>query len=87
MQDNLSTIALGNKGCATAQRTRHINIRYFWITDYIERGEMCLEHMPTRFMIADGLTKPLQGADFIRMRDLLLNSFNDVLDIDAIDNN
>ena len=80
MQDNQSTIRLGAKGCATAQRTRHINIRYFWITDYVDRGEMCLEYMPTGDMIADGLTKPLQGEEFLRMRRLLLNSLPDVLD-------
>jgi hypothetical protein len=65
MQDNVLTIALENKECATAQKTRHINICYFWITDYIERGQICMEHMPTKLMIADGLTKPLQGLDFI----------------------
>ena len=87
MQDNMSAIAIANKGRATAQRTRHINIRYFWITDYIARGEMCLEHKPTHDMIADGLTKPLQGVDFLRMRTLLLNSFcANTLDIDAISN-
>lgn len=80
MQDNQSTIRLGEKGCATAQRTRHINIRYFWITDYVDRGEMCLEYKPTGDMIADGLTKPLQGQEFLRMRRLLLNSMPDVLD-------
>ena len=80
MQDNQSTIRLGMKGCATAQRTRHINIRYFWITDYVDRGEMCLEYMPTGDMIADGLTKPLQGQEFLRMRRLLLNSMPDTMD-------
>ena len=84
LQDNQSTICLGTKGSATAARTRHINIRYFWITDYVERGEMCLEYMPTGDMIADGLTKPLQGEEFLRMRRLLLNSLPDVLDDEAI---
>ena len=40
--------------------------------------------MQTELMIADGLTKPLQGKDFIRMRHLLLNSLHDILDIDAL---
>ena len=84
LQDNQSTICLGNKGSATAARTRHINIRYFWITDYVDRGEMCLEYMPTGDMIADGLTKPLQGEEFLRMRRLLLNSLPDILDNEAI---
>ena len=84
LQDNQSTICLGNKGSATAARTRHINIRYFWITDYVDRGEMCLEYMPTGDMIADGLTKPLQGEEFLRMRSLLLNSLPDILDDEAI---
>lgn len=84
LQDNQSTICLGNKGSATAARTRHINIRYFWITDYVDRGEMCLEYMPTGDMIADGLTKPLQGEEFLRMRRLVLNSLPDILDDEAI---
>jgi hypothetical protein len=80
LQDNMSTISMAEKGAATAHRTRHIRIRYFWVTDYVDRGEMCIQHMPTDQMVSDGLTKPLQGEAFIKFRNRLLCQFNDVLD-------
>ena len=71
-QDNLSTMALANNGRSTSDRTRHINIRYFFIKQYLDNGIMTLQHCPATDMIADILTKPLQGNEFERLRDLLL---------------
>jgi hypothetical protein len=73
-QDNLSAMIMAEKGIANAQRTRHIKIRYFWIKDYLDRGEISIVHCPTEVMHADTLTKPLQGKDFITMRAHLLHS-------------
>ena len=63
-QDNMSTIFLANKGRSTSERTRHIKIRYFFITHYVENKEIRIEHMPTTRMIADILTKALHGTLF-----------------------
>jgi hypothetical protein len=71
-QDNLSTIALTAKGKSTSDRTRHIGIRFFWIKDLIDRKEVSLQHISTHDMMADILTKPLQGIQFVRLRDLIL---------------
>ena len=71
-QDNLSTIALANAGRSTSDRTRHINIRYYFVSQYLKDGTMNLQHCPATEMIADLFTKPLQGSDFIRLRDLIL---------------
>lgn len=71
-QDNLSTIALGNNGRSNSDRTRHINIRYFFIKQYLDNGTMTMQHCPASDMIADILTKPLQGYEFDRLRNLLL---------------
>jgi len=73
MQDNMSTIVLGNKGRSTSAKTRHIGIRYFWVHDRIQSGEVVLEYLATEDMTADILTKPLQGALFRKMRALLLD--------------
>ena len=72
-QDNESTIRLAEKGRSTSARTRHINIRYFFIKDRIQNGELEIKQVPTSEMIADVLTKPLQGKHFRDLRDLLLN--------------
>ena len=74
LQDNMSTIALINTGRAKAEKSRHINVRYFWIRDRIEAKEIVVEHKPTEHMLADALTKPLTGSLFTRMRALLLNN-------------
>jgi hypothetical protein len=71
-QDNQSTIKLAKNGKSNSDRTRHIKIRYFFVKQYLDSGEMKIKHCPTLNMIADILTKPLQGARFMRLRDLLL---------------
>ena len=72
-QDNMSTIALAEKGRSTSERTRHISIRYFFVKDRIDSGEIKVEYTPTTNMLADVLTKPLQGELFRAMRKQLLN--------------
>jgi hypothetical protein len=72
-QDNKSTITLAEKGKSNSQRTRHVNIRYFFIKDRIDAKEIELKYMPTDDMVADILTKPLQGKKFIELRKRLLN--------------
>lgn len=52
-QDNKSTIILAEKGKATNQRTRHIDIRYFSVTDMIEKAEIQIKYTSTEEMIAD----------------------------------
>ena len=71
-QDNLSTIAMVRSGKPTSDRTRHVSIRYFFVHDREVNGEVQLEYKPTKEMIADILTKPLQGELFTRLRDQLL---------------
>ena len=71
-QDNQSTMALIAKGRSTAPKTRHIRLRYFWLKDRVDAGEVIVRYMPTEEMVADVLTKPLQGEFFLWMRDRLL---------------
>ena len=72
-QDNQSTLALVDKGRSTSARTKHINVRYFFIKDRVEKKEIQLVYLPTGQMVADILTKPLQGQLFQKMRAELLN--------------
>jgi hypothetical protein len=74
-QDNKSTILLEQNGRASSsKRTKHINVRYFFITDRISKGEVRVEWCPTKDMVADFLTKPLQGSLFKKFRDLIMGS-------------
>ena len=72
-QDNTSAIALEENGkMSSSQRTRHINIRYFFIKDKVEKDEITIVYCPTEDMVADYFTKPLQGAQFRRFRDMIM---------------
>ena len=73
-QDNMSTIQLIKNGKSNSERTRYINIRYFFLTDRIKSGDVIVTYMKTEDMIADILTKPIQGEPFRRLRNQLLNS-------------
>ena len=73
-QDNQSAILLEVNGRASAgQRSRHMNIKYFFITDRINKKECEIKYCPTNQMIADHLTKPLQGQLFRSFRSILMN--------------
>ena len=63
-QDNLSTMALIEKGRSTSERSRHIDIRFFWLKERVDAGEAVIRHLSTKSMFANILTKPLQGAQF-----------------------
>ena len=71
-QDNQSTLAILKSG-QLSKRSRHINIRFFNLRDKVESGELELEYVPTNDMLADLLTKPLQGEKFRELRDRVLN--------------
>jgi hypothetical protein len=76
-QDNKSTMLLERNGkTSSSKRTKHINVRYFFITDRISKGEVRVEWCPTKEMIADFLTKPLQGSAFRRFRDLIMGKLS-----------
>jgi hypothetical protein len=72
-QDNKSAILLEKNGKASSsKRTKHINIRYFFITDRVQKNEVSVVWCPTGDMIADFATKPLQGALFKKFRDMIM---------------
>ncbi len=73
LQDNKSLILLERNGKASrGKRTRHINIHYFFITDQVNMEEVAIERCPTKKMVADFMTKPLQGSHFRNLRDYIM---------------
>ena len=72
-QDNKSAILLEKNGSlSSSQKTRHINVRYFFIKDKIENGDIEVIYCPTGEMLADYFTKPLQGKQFEQFRERIL---------------
>ena len=72
-QDNPSATLLERNGKASSgKRTRHLNIRFFHITDLMKKHEFEVEHCSTEDMQADFLTKPQQGETFQKMFEWLM---------------
>ncbi|GAX19772.1 hypothetical protein FisN_3Hu001, partial [Fistulifera solaris] len=72
-QDNESAIRMETNGRLSAgQKSRHIDIRYFWIKDRTTDMEIRVRHCPTLVMLADFFTKPLNGGLFRKFRDVIL---------------
>ena len=72
-QDNQSAILLETNGRSSAgKRSRAINIRYYFVTDQVELGNVQVEYMPTDDMWGDYMTKPLQGEKFRKFRAMIL---------------
>jgi hypothetical protein len=55
------------------QKTRHFDIKYFYITDLIENKEVTIKYCPTDSMAADYMTKPLTGAKFRKFTKIIMN--------------
>ena len=74
-QDNKSAILLEKNGQgSTSKQTKHIEIRYYYVADRIAKGDLAVVWCPTDKMIADFLTKPLQGKEFLRFRNVLMGA-------------
>ena len=72
-QDNEGVEKMARNGCASCTgRSRHIDIKYFWITDCIKQGKLDIKRCPTDRMVADYFTKPLQGKQFHRLRRVIM---------------
>jgi hypothetical protein len=68
-QDNKSAMLLEKNGKrSSSSRTRAINIRFFFVTDQMEKGNLIIVYCPTGDMIGDFFTKPLQGQKFVKFK-------------------
>ena len=64
-QDNKSAILMEINGrISCVGNSRQIHIRYFWMKDRVDSKEVKVEYLPTHIMLADYLTKSLQGSQF-----------------------
>jgi len=72
-QDNQSAMKLEKNGrTSCGRKSRHIDIRYFFMKDRITSEHITVVYCPTGQMIADFFTKPLQGALFARFRKIIM---------------
>jgi hypothetical protein len=69
-QDNMSTIHLATKP-GSYKNSKHNLVRYGYVKHHCALGTIQLVYCPAEQMIADGLTKALTGAAFLKSRTAL----------------
>jgi hypothetical protein len=63
-QDNMSALTVYEQGWSKSNKTRHISVKYAYITEQIDDGVIKPTYVPTGQMKADILTKPITGSRF-----------------------
>ena len=72
-EDNESTIWMSKNGRESCtSNSKHIAIKYFWVTDRIKNGNIEIVHCPTKQMVSNYFTKPLQGALFYMFQNVIM---------------
>jgi hypothetical protein len=66
MCDSTSAISVA-KNLVLYSRIKHIEVRYHFLRDNVEKGNIDLIHVPTEKQLADFLTNPLDQATFARL--------------------
>ena len=72
-QDNQSAMKMEINGRRSAgQKSRHIDIRFFFIKDRIQSEGLKIIYCPTECMLGDYYTMPLQGSLFKKLRAVIM---------------
>lgn len=71
--DNQSTVKVSEHG-VRSERTKHVDIKYHFVTDVLERGDVRLQWIPTDRQQADILTKALAAPLHAILRDCILTT-------------
>jgi hypothetical protein len=72
-QDNTSAIKMAYMGRgASGSTSKYMDLKYFWIKDYLESKLFKLEYLNTDRMLADFFASPRIGQDYRRMRDIIM---------------
>ena len=69
--DNSSAIDI-SKNPVQHSKTKHIEIRYHFIRDLVERSIVTLEYIPIERQNADIFTKPLDRSKFETLRQVIV---------------
>jgi hypothetical protein len=65
--DSTSAISVA-KNPVLHSKTKHIEVRYHFPRDNVEKGKIALIHVPTHDQLSDSFTKPLDQSTFTRLR-------------------
>lgn len=71
-QDNKASQFVIEKGVQSAKKLKHLHVKYFGLTDYVNDGLLEVKRIDTEHMVADLLTKPIVGERFEILKEVIL---------------
>ena len=72
-EDNTACIMMSSNETSSAGRCRHVDVKFRFVGEAIERKIVRLRYVPTDFMYADLFTKSLSAPKFERLRDMIIS--------------
>ena len=71
----MSSILLEKNGKQSCSKhTKHMDIHFFYITENIQNKTLLVEHCPSKDMLADFFTKPLQRALLVKLQNVIMGA-------------
>ncbi|WVZ94379.1 LOW QUALITY PROTEIN: hypothetical protein U9M48_040278 [Paspalum notatum var. saurae] len=83
--DSTSAISVA-KNPVLHSRTKHIDVRFHFLRDHYEKGDIDLVHVASENQLADIFTKPLEFGVFVRLRVLRFSLVFDPFQVEGVDN-
>jgi len=70
--DNQAALAASSNGIKS-ERTKHVDVKYHFVTETVEGGDVKLKWVPTQQQEADIFTKPLAPTVFMQLRSRIMS--------------
>ena len=59
---------------SNTKHIKHMDICYFYVTDHVKNKDINIKHYPTKDMVAEYSTKPLQGSLFVKQHNYIMGA-------------
>ena len=71
-EGNTACIEVAQLDHKICPRTKHISVRLFHFHDHIKKGLIMIEHVPSKYQLANIFTKPLPHDQYMHLRDQIM---------------
>ena len=71
-EDNAACIEVAQSNHKICPRTKHISVRLFHFCDHVKKGLITIEHVPSKYQLADIFTKPLPRDQYMCLHDQIM---------------
>jgi hypothetical protein len=77
-ENNKACIIIAEGDASSAGRSKHIDVRFKAVAQSVKDGTFCVRYVPSKWNVADIMTKLLGKIQFKRLRDMVTSSLMEV---------